>query len=550
MVLKQRPPLLVTVSTAVLLVLGGAAAYFGIVQRLSTEVKLPAGMELVPDNALVTLTLTTDENQWNRLRQLGTPASQKIFDQFLVTWRDRILTANGYRFRTDIQPWVGKQVTLAFLPKTGEGENATEMVLVAPIADPLKAQEIMAEPQDGTSWVGRDYQGVGIQSIKTATGETFESAILGNEWLVMASGAAGIEAVIDSFAGGAAMVGNNAYQTALKQLKTPVALVQMYVNVPRAADAFVESDNFPSINGLVAAATVLPRGLDVEAATWLGPEDQPLYQDMVNTQSLTPQRLPDSTVLMLSTSSIGPLWQALSEAEDLNALLPISATSLIEGLNAQTGLDFDNDLLPWLSGEVAFGLLPPSETGQAAVPMGQLALVAEVSDREAAAATWEQLNEVMVSRFRFDVESSEVESQPINQLVSYYGGIAMGHGWLSDDVTFFGVGADVLDAIAPQPSKPIQANPAFQTLLDLSPQNSSGYFFLDVERLEELEGTLPFPPLPDAPLFSAIQTIGVTTSVIDERSLRYDAFIELPKGRRVGPLPQNTLNSSSEEKAE
>ena len=247
---------------------------------------------------------------------------------------------------------------------------------------------------------------------------------------------------------------------------------------------------------------------------------------------------------MLSTSSIGPLWQALSEAEGLNALLPISPTSLVEGLSNQTGLDFNTDLLPWLAGEVAFGLLPPSETEQAAVPMGQLALVAEVSDREAAESTWEQLNEVIVNRFRFDVEASEGELTSINQAISYYGGIAMGYGWLSDDVTFFGVGVDILNEIAPQPSKPIQANPTFQTLLDLSPQASSGYFFVDMERMEDLQGTLPFPPLPDAPMLSAVKAIGVTTSVIDERSLRYDAFIELPKGRRVRPLPQNTLSDS------
>lgn len=156
MVLKQRPPLLVTVSTAVLLVLGGTAAYFGIGSRLSPGPKLPMGMELVPSDALMALTLTTDENQWTRLRQLGTPESQRGLDRLLVTWRDRIISANGYRFRTDIQPWLGDQVTLAFLPKSAAGEDATEMVLVVPIEDSSKAQEILSEPQDGITWVGRD----------------------------------------------------------------------------------------------------------------------------------------------------------------------------------------------------------------------------------------------------------------------------------------------------------------------------------------------------------------------------------------------------------
>ncbi len=539
MVLKQRPPLLVTVSTAVLLVLGGAAAYFGIGQRFSSGPKLPMGMELVPSNALMALTLTTDENQWTRLRQLGTPESQKSLDRLLVAWRDRIISANGYRFKSDIQPWLGDQVTLAFLPKSDDGGGAAELVLVMPIADLSKAQEILSEPQDGITWVGRDYKGIGIQSIKTAKGETYESAVLGSQWLVLASGAKGIEAVIDSFEGDASMLNNDAYRQAFSHLKMSSAVAQLYINAPVAAEVLASSDTLPGINGLVAAANFLPNGLDIEASTWLGPEDQPVYRDMVNAPAMAPQRLPDSTVLMASTSSIGPLWQALKDADQLNALLPVSADSLAKGLRAQTGLDIDNDVLPWLAGETSLGLLPPAVVTESAVPMGQLALVADVADRDAAEATWEQLNEALVSRFRFDVEPLQINSQPISKLVSLYGGIAMGHGWLEQNVTFFGMGTEVLDAIAPRPSKSLKANRAFQTLLDISPSENSGYFFVDVDRLNELEGTLPFPTLPDGFLFSTVKSIGITTSVQDERSLSYDIFVELPKGRRVRALPES-----------
>ena len=544
MVLKQRPPLLVTVSTAVLLVLGGAAAYFGITQRLLTKVQPPASMALVPSDALVALTLTTDESQWNRLRQLGTSESQQVLDRWLMTWRDRILSANGYRFRTDIQPWIGDQITLAFLPKISADGNEQELVLVVPIADPVRAQVLISEPQAGSTWVGRDYQGVGIQSITTASGETFESAVLATKWLVLASGSKGIESVIDSFAGGSAMLDDNAYRQAFKHLTLPNALAQIYVNLPEAAETLVASSALPDINGGVAAVNLLPNGLDIEAATWLGPEDQPVYVDMVNTRSLTPQRFPDSTVMMMSTSNIGPLWQALNEAERLNAMLPITSETLAKGLKTQTGLDFENDVLPWLSGEMAFGLLPPA--AEAPNPIGQLALVAEVASRDAAEVTWSELDEVMANRFRFDVKPLEVDSQPVTQLVSHYGGIAMGYGWLDTDVTFFGMGATVLDAIAPRPPKSLKTHRAFQTLLDISPQDNAGYFFMDIDGLNNFQDSLPFPKLPKSPLISAIKSIGVTASVEDERSLSYDIFIELPRGRRVRPLSGNKSKNESQ----
>ncbi|WP_407657754.1 DUF3352 domain-containing protein [Leptolyngbya ectocarpi] len=534
-----------------LLVLGGAAAYLGLRQRLATTAELPVGMELVPGNALVTLTMTTDENQWTRLRQLGTPESQKSLDRLLVTWRDRILNANGYRFRTDIEPWIGDQVTLAFLPAAG-GDGATERVLLVPIEEPLKAQELLSEPRNGVNWVGRDYRDIKIQSIKTATGETLESAVLDQQWLVLASGTSGIEAVIDSFDGEGSMADSNAYRQAIKHVQMPSSLVQLYVNVPAASSVLAGSDALPGINGLVAAVDLLPNGLDIEASTWLGPEDQPVYGDMANGRSWTPERLPESTVLLLSTGSIGPLWQALSEAEQLTALLPIAPAALAEGLKTQTGLDFENDILPWLGREVTFALLPPAAGDKAAsatAPMGQLALMAEVSDRDAAEAIWTQLDEVMVSRFRFDVQPSQTATLPMNRLVSYYGGIAMGHGWLDKNVTFFGVGAEVLDAIAPSPRKSLKANQAFQTLLDISPQEHNGYFFIDFDRIHDLQGTVPFPTLPDGSIFSAVKTLGVTTTVQDERNLSYDIFVELPKGRRVKPLPAPDVSNAKPDDA-
>ena len=546
MVLKQRPPLLVTVSTAVLLVLGGAAAYFGIGQRFSAGPEPPMGMELVPTDALMALTLTTDENQWTRLRQLGTPESQKSLDRLLVVWRDRIISANGYRFKSDIQPWLGDQVTLAFLPKSADGEGAADLVLVMPIADMAKAQEILSEPQDGISWVGRNYKDVAIQSVTATSGETYETTVLGSQWLVVASGPQGVEAIIDnSLDASTSMASNEAYRRDFRNIDLSSAPAQLYIHAPTAANALSGKDTLHGINGVVAAADLLPNGLTIDAVTWLGPEDQPVYPDLKNSRSTMSQRLPESTVLMVSTSSIGPVWQALSEAEQLNAILPVSVNSLSKGLKTQTGLDLNNDILPWLSGEFAMGLLPPSDASP--LPTGELALVAEVTDREAAMATWMQLNEVLTSRFRFEVEPKEVNSQPVNQLVSFYGGISMGYGWLDNDVTFFGMGSEVLDAITPRPNPSFRSNRAFQTLLDRSPQDSSGYFFVDVARLGELQGTLPFPPLPEGALFSAIKSIGVTTHVQDERSLSYKIFVELPKGRRVKPLPTENIRPNSEE---
>lgn len=117
---KLNPYTVVAAGTAIALALGGYLGY-----RLARgsgmgAADLPAGVEILPQDAVMTLTVTTNEGQWRRLRGLGTLQSRSQFDAQLVRWRDRVLTANGLEYRRDIQPWVGEDVTLAFLPLDSE----------------------------------------------------------------------------------------------------------------------------------------------------------------------------------------------------------------------------------------------------------------------------------------------------------------------------------------------------------------------------------------------------------------------------------------------
>ncbi|NJO10597.1 MAG: DUF3352 domain-containing protein [Leptolyngbyaceae cyanobacterium SL_1_1] len=160
----KKPPLLLTVGTALLLIGGGATAYWVWSRRAGLSAGLPAGSKLIPDEATLVVSVSTDERQWLRLRQLGTPETQAQLDQTLVRWRDRLLTSQGYSFQSDIAPWVADEITFALLPQpeiddsgsAPSSENAPDsalsednfnlqqpLIAVLPIADSIKAQEIL-----------------------------------------------------------------------------------------------------------------------------------------------------------------------------------------------------------------------------------------------------------------------------------------------------------------------------------------------------------------------------------------------------------------------
>lgn len=189
MIQKNKFPFLVPLIGAALLVTNGAVIYWILVHKQPNLKNLPAGANLVPQDALMTLSLSTDPKQWQQLRGFGTPQTQAMVDRALVQLRDRFLTPNGYDYEQDIKSWAGQEVTLAFLssPDLAAGDNTTQdpstqqsVVMVLPIEDPLKAKQLLDAPNrplKEAKWVDRTYKGVLIKEIleKPRQGESAEN---------------------------------------------------------------------------------------------------------------------------------------------------------------------------------------------------------------------------------------------------------------------------------------------------------------------------------------------------------------------------------------
>ena len=154
MIQKIKPNLVLTVGVATLLVGGGIAAYYGLVSRKFLE-GVPLGANVVPQEAMVAVSLSTNPQQWDKLSQYGTVQSQAALQDILKNWQNRVFTDNGYNYQQDIQPWVGQEVMIASLPNSslisGTAPNSDtstslnqQTVVVLPIANPTKANELLS----------------------------------------------------------------------------------------------------------------------------------------------------------------------------------------------------------------------------------------------------------------------------------------------------------------------------------------------------------------------------------------------------------------------
>lgn len=541
MLKKNKSSLLFTLGVAVLLIGGGITAYWFLSQRRQLE-DIPIGANIIPQNAVFAASISTDSNQWQQLRQFGTKQTQAELDKYLIEWRDRWLTANGYNYKSDIQPWIGKEVTVAFLPLPEQPSSlpvqpATQqqpLVMVLPIANQAAVQQVWEKTQSNTQakWVDRDYKGIQIRE-KSLPGQNFSAAVLEQRFIVVSDHPQATENAIDAYQNGTSLAKTPGYIQELSKIRQPNRFAQLYINVPVAAKVAANPIQLvPSglaqlqqNQGLATTVTLESEGIQFKSISWLRPDSQRVYQVQNQTDQMS-NRLPAETLIMLSGGNLRQLWQDYTQGVQANSLAPIRPEELRSGVESLTELNLDQDLLSWMQG-FAMSVVPAAPKADTPEDFAlSLVLLVETSDRPSAETAFQRLDGVMRSKYQFQVQQTQVDGQPVTNWVSPFGTPTATHGWLSENVAFFALGAPVAERILPQPVATLAGSELFQQAVptELAPHN--GQFFLNVEPTLK---TLPLPQFfsGQQALLAAMRSIGVKTAVSDQRSIRYDIFVAL-----------------------
>ncbi|MGJ3253923.1 MAG: DUF3352 domain-containing protein [Elainellaceae cyanobacterium] len=558
MILKKKPALALTLGASIALIVGGGLAYWFLTNRRLSSGDLPVGVTVVPQNALMTLSFSTDEAKWEQLQSLGTSETQTILTENLTNLRDRLLIENGYDYEEDIQPWVGDEVTVAFLsPSASPSEDAPDAdtpadpsgeqqdaIWILPIADPIQAQEsLTGEETDADEATTRDYNGLEIREFSGESGQGYAATVIDRQFLVVSDAPTAIEQVIDTFKGQDSVAQVPGYRQALRQLTVADPFLQTYVNVPVASQIAANNNQPIPSQGLAPlqnnqgfAATVLlgEDGVEIQGIAWLNPDSAATYEAR-NAARRMPELLPAETLTMASGGNLQQLWQNYSERGDTTSGGPFSPNNLRAGLQAATGLNMDDDLIAWMDGEFALALAPTAGEAAEGGGVGVLFMV-QASDRTAAEETLATLDDVMESRYRFQVNETEIGGANVVQWTQPLAGLTLTRGWLANDVTFLAFGP-IADRFLPEPNTALDENSLFQqaTASELEPNN--GHFFVNLEAMNNADTNVPLPSLPpnNQAFVEAIRAIGVTSAIENEYSTRYDISVILKTSAESEP---------------
>jgi hypothetical protein len=538
---------------ATFLVGGGAIALVWAIRHYSPP-QTQIGDRLIPSQALLSVSVSTEPETWQQARQLGTSESQNQLQTAIQQWRDRLMAATGYSYEKDIQPWVGKRVTLAFLPSAKPALEKTQphQLAILPIADRNAFTNTWQSPQqlDKSKWSQRSYQGVTIWETQQSSKNIYAAAVLQQRFVVVANEPQTLEKAIDAYQQNTSIADADGYQQAWKQLPkatntntnaTTISLARLYVNVPEVAawlaKTSVNSETLPNITqipknqSIVGSIALESEGVRLQTLSWRSPNEgnntsnnKKAYLVSNESPSLL-NRISADAVLAISGNNLKRFWQTYSQRAKLNPLNPLNVEWLRQAIQSTVDLNLETDFLSWMDGEFAVSVLPATKEIKSPLP-GGVAFFIQTSDREQAENTLKQLDKVIADKYQYKVEERKINDRSVVNWTSPMGSVTVTHGWLPQDILFFTVGAPIANDVVSSPNQILPERDMFQKTFPGQEKPYNGNFFIDLDRTLNSDR----PLVPDLPpeqkvWVESIRAIGVTTAVQNQFSTHYDIFL-------------------------
>jgi hypothetical protein len=578
----KKSSLVVPLVGAAVVIAGGVGAYLytksgpGLTPGAQT-----ATAEVVPSNAFMAISISTDENAWSQLEQFQTPETKQIFDEAIANLKTEAFKDSDFNFDEDIKPWAG-EVMIALLPPTApqaqlptNQSNQLRYVPVidgkiaqaepeAPAPDAIEPAPSAAEPEPSLIMVVQvedkasaanfankvkeksgepnklDYNGYEINTYADPDGGDPTSTVLIGDYLVISPQTALLEQSIDTFKSGNSFAseinpGALEIENPLIQVYMPKfadSIEQIVAINPDAAEIPPQSlEQLRQIQSISMGVGVESAGIRLKAITNLDPNAlEAKYESAPGTVI---NQFPAETFALITGSNLKARWQQFVNDAAKTPEINDGLQQVREQIQANLQLDLDKDIFGWMDGEFAIGAITNNEGILQQFGAG-ITLVFKTSDRPTAEATLSKLEEVVVAQSGGSIAVNTKEAAngvAITEWVAQGAGNVFGYGWYEPDALFLAIGP-LADVMATKPANPLTSDPNYKTIIDSLAKDNIGYFFLDMEKTWALAQP-KIPPAEVTPeaqaVINTIRGIGVTASMPDKTTSKFELLLALKK---------------------
>ena len=525
----------------ILAILGFGGAYLYYRHFLGEELTPLRAAKIIPQEAVMASFISTDAQDWAKLSALGTPEAQKIFSQNWQKIEQEITPGSqDINYQQDIQPWLGG-IMLAILPSS-QGRVDYDLLTIVGIKDKFKAGNFLRKlkKQPDIQVKESKYKDLTIYEYTNNQTPSVWATIFKN-YLVVSSDKIAVEQVIDTFKGEASLAEQNKFTAVLsEQLNLKNPLVHIYLLdysslVQKAVNKAITGGEIPpktkeelqDINSVVMGLGIEEKGIHFQGiAKFTTPiEDKGLQPGSGKLIS----KMPANTILMVNGQTINRAWSQIEEKRDLipelNELISQAKTLTKQWLN----LDLDRDILAWMDGEFAVGILAVDNESDsfARTGLGGLVLI-ETSDHQTAETSIDKLENFSNKFPLISIEEQDIQGIAVTEWKTMQAPI-LSYGWLNNSSLMMSVGTEFSPV---NQQNNLLNNETFTVTTKSLPKKNFGYVYFDIEKSLSLANNLS-PEIPDSlpeeadAILNSVKAIALTTSIINPHTTQIDLFLSV-----------------------
>ncbi len=523
-------------TAAIAIVIGGGVFLYSKINRGQELTPLTAA-QILPEETMMAGFIETDAERWSDLAQF----KALPMEQWGTELQSQLLKSKDIDYAQDIQPWLGN-VMVAVVPTQDNGE--TDVLVVMGVKDKVKAlqfsqqltEQLEQKPQES------EYRGVTVWEATMENGENLSYGLVEDK-LVLASQTSTVQGVIDAAQDGnslGAMPENKALLSQDSGLSNPIAKFYL-VNYGQLLTTMIAQsgeelppetlDQLQQVESMVMSVGVEDRGLHLQAIANLQPGATD-GNDLPPSQNRILERVPGDSLMVFNGADISQRWEQLVSQEDDIKPLAESLQQIRLAFSENTNLDLDRDVLGWMDGEFAMGIMPAQTGLLGDFGIGGLILL-ETGDRQTAENTIKKLEQLTITQLPPTIRprQEEITGIAVTRWDSPDNKTAIAYGWLENNVLLITVGAAPTPLIDLQPNDSLAESGNFEEVTASLPDTNNGYFYINFEEAWPLIKALPgnqqnIPPQ-TKPLLDAIDGLALTTSNPNAETGQLDMMVML-----------------------
>ncbi|MCS6959743.1 MAG: DUF3352 domain-containing protein [Pseudanabaenaceae cyanobacterium SKYGB_i_bin29] len=493
---ERRSNLLIPISLLLVAGAGGYGAYYFYQQQQGARLDTVAEhVKFVPPTAVAGLAVSANLGHWQSLERFQTQELQEAFADVPKNFLSSDLDID---FARDIQPWLGA-VFVGILPPPGQQALHPTVVFTQDQSSPSvgitgsfivvmgvrnrnKAEKFLQEkviaklqqpPQKA------EYKG---SKLFITTDGVWAFA---DRYLLFANDRQSLEEGIDTYQGGKSFtlppielsLNRPLLHFYIPDLKRAIALAAKTTpqTIPQPFLERIEEQAKAMVIGLGVEDT----GLRLQAVTQLGtkaPKFQPAPGKVI-------AHFPADTYFLFSGINFKQAWQNLLEQAKTEKTQQEAIDEIRQGVKDNLNLDLDKDIIAWMDGEFALGVIP-SEEGILKQTRSGLVAVIQTSDRKTAETTLKRVDELTQELgFPVKVTSQEINGVQVQEWTSpFTPGSILAYGWHQPDSLFVAMGP-LAKVMTQKPSPSLADSAAFKAIAGQLDSQNQGYLYLNLAKL-------------------------------------------------------------------